>query len=230
MRVDVWSDIACPWCHIGKRRFEAALALFEHRNETEVVWHSFLLDPGAPTRYGEPQDVLLARKYDCSLEEARTMNARMTAEAAREGLTFRFDLLQPGSMVDAHRLLHLAEAHGHGAAAMERLMKAYLEEGVLVSDADALVQLGTSIGLSECDVRFMLAGDDYLEAVQEDLAEAQRLGISGVPFFVFEGRYGVSGAQPSEAFLQVLNKVHEKTRPLQMVGAGAVCGPDGCAV
>jgi predicted DsbA family dithiol-disulfide isomerase len=228
MKVEIWSDIACPWCHVGKRRFESGLARFEHRDEVEVIWHSFLLDPHAPADLGESQDVLLARKYGCSLAEARAMDDRMTAEAAKEGLNFRFDLVRVGSTVDAHRLLHLAESKGLGMEAMERLMKAYLEEGVLMSDHESLVRLGAEIGLPECDVRFMLQGDEYADAVQADLQRAQELGISGVPFFVIDGKYGVSGAQPAEAFLSVLDEVWAKSRPLQMVGAGEACGPDGC--
>lgn len=230
MRIDVWSDIACPWCHVGKRRFESALAGFAHRDAVEVVWHSFLLDPDAPADHGEPQDVLLARKYGCSLEEARAMDERMTAEAAKDGLTFRFDRVRVGSTFDAHRLLHLAESKGLGTEAMERLMKAYLEEGVLMSDGESLVRLGVEIGLAECEVRFMLGGEDYVDAVREDLAEARRLGIGGVPFFVLDGKYGVSGAQPAETFRSILEETWAKSRPLQMVGTGDACGPDGCAI
>ncbi len=217
MRVDVWSDIACPWCAIGKRRFEAALDRLEE--SVEVTWHSFLLDPNAPPDHGEPQDVLLARKYGCSVDEARSMDARMTAEAAKEGLTFRFDLMRVGSTFEAHRLHHLATSHGLGEAMMERLMRAYLEEGVLMADPEALVRLGTEVGLSECDVRFMLAGNAFTDEVRADLEEAQTLGISGVPFFVLEGKYGVSGAQPTETLHSILQEVGSK-----------VCGPDGCAV
>ncbi|RYG24973.1 DsbA family oxidoreductase [bacterium] len=230
MRVEIWSDIACPWCYVGKRRFESALAQFAHKDEVEVSWHSFLLDPHAPADHGEPQDVLLARKYGCSLEEARAMDERMTQEAAKEGLTFRFDLVRVGSTVPAHRLLHLAESKGLGQAMMERLMKAYLEEGVLMSDEEALVRLATEVGISECDVRHMFMRDDYVAEVQEDLAMAERLGIRSVPFFVLDGKYGVAGAQPAESFLKVLNEVWAKNHPLQMVGTGDACGPDGCAV
>lgn len=229
MRIDVWSDIACPWCAVGKRRLENALARFEHREAVTVAWHSFLLDPHAPADWGVPQDELLARKYGCSVEEAHAMDARMTAEAAKEGLTFRFDRVRVGSTRDAHRLLHLAEAKGLGTATMDRLMRAYLEEGVLMADPEALVRLGTEVGLAECDVRFMLAGDAYAEDVQADLDEARRLGISGVPFFVIEGKYGVSGAQPAETMLGILDEVWQRERPLTTVGAGEVCGPDGCA-
>ena len=230
IKVDIWSDIACPWCYVGKRRFESGLAQFEHRDEVDVVWHSFLLDPNAPADHGEPQDVLLARKYGCSLEEARAMGARLTGEAAKEGLNFRFDILRVGSTVDAHRLLHLAETKGLGKVAMERLMKAYLEEGVLMSDHEALVRLATEIGISECETRHMLGGDEYLADVQADLDRARGLGITGVPFFVLDGKYGVSGAQPAEAFRSVLDEVWAKSQPLQMVGAGEVCGPDGCPI
>lgn len=214
----------------GQAPFEAGLARFAHRDEVEVVWHSFLLDPHAQASYEESQVVLLARKYGCTVAEAQAMDDRMTAEAAKEGLAFRFDLLRPGSTFDAHRLLHLAETHGLGKEAMERLMTAYLGEGVLMSDADSLVRLGTEIGLPECAVRGMLAGDEYADLVQEDLARAAEFGISGVPFFVLDGKYGVSGAQPAEAFLGALEEVWSKGQPLQTMGAGEACGPGGCAI
>lgn len=230
MKIDVWSDIACPWCAVGKRRFERGLSQFSHREEVEVVWHSFLLDPHAPADHGVPQDELLARKYGVTLEEARAMDARMTAEAAKEGLSFRFDLVRVGSTFDAHRLHHLAQAWDLGEPMMERLMKAYLEEGALMSDETTLVRLGKEVGLGECDVRRTLSSDDYADAVREDLAEAQRLGISGVPFFVLDGAYGVSGAQSAETFTRVLNEVWAKSHPLRMVETGDACGPEGCAI
>ena len=230
MHVEIWSDIACPWCYVGKRRFEAALAQFAHRDEVEVGWHSFLLDPHAPADHGEPQDVLLARKYGCSVEEARAMDERMTQEAAKEGLAFRFDLVRVGSAVDAHRLLHLADSKGLSQPMMERLMKAYLEEGVLMSDQESLVRLATEVGISECDVRHMFMRDDFEAEVQADLQMAERLGIHSVPFFVLDGKYGVAGAQPADTFLKVLEDVWAKSHPLQMVGSGGACGPDGCAI
>lgn len=156
------------------------------------------------------------------------MDRRMTAEAAKEGLNFRFDLVRVGATFDAHRLLHLAAEKGLGDAAMNRLMRAYLEEGVLMADHEALVRLAVEIGLSECEVREMLSGDAYSEAVREDLARANAIGIQSVPFFVLEGKYGVAGAQPTETFVSVLDEVWQKEHPMEMLATGEVCGPDGC--
>ncbi len=229
MNVEIWSDIACPWCYIGKRRFERALAEFEHRDAVSVEWRSFELDPRAPQRHAEPQAVLLARKYGTTVAQADAMNARMTAEAAKEGLTFRLDRTQVGNTFDAHRLLHLAADRGGRDALVERLFAAYLSEGEALGEHEVLVRLAAEVGLDTDEVRTTLESDGYAAAVREDEARAHSLGISGVPYFVADGRYGVSGAQPSEVLVEALTQAwREGHAPLRVVGAGAGAG-EGCA-
>ena len=233
MQIDIWSDIACPWCYVGKRRFEQALARFPHRDDITVRWRSFELDPGAPESHDEPQAELLARKYNVPVEQARAMNARMAAAAAEEGLTFHFDRVRVGNTFDAHRLVHLAERSGRQDAMKERLMRAYLTEGEAIGRRDVLQRLGEEVGLDAAQVRATLAGDTYASEVRADELQARQLGINGVPFFVLGGKYGVSGAQSAELLLEAMTQAYSETQPtVAMVegDAGAACGPDGCAI
>ncbi len=210
MQVEIWSDIACPWCYVGKRRFESALAGFAHRDAITVTWRSFELDPHAPVRHDEAQPALLARKYRTSVEQARAMNARMTEAAASEGLNFRLDDVQVGNTLDAHRLLHFAAAHNLREQLAERLFAAYLSEGASLSDAETLVVLATDVGLDASEVRTVLASEQYTDAVRGDEAEAQAIGVTGVPFFVLDRRYGVSGAQSSAVLLSALQQAWDE--------------------
>ena len=232
MRVEIWSDVVCPWCYVGKRRFEAALAQFPHADEVEVVWRSFELDPGAPTERTGDYVTHLAQKYGRSRADAQGMLDSMTATAAEAGLDFRFDRARPGNTFDAHRVLHLAADRGVQGALKERLLRATFTEGEPIADRDALVRLATEVGLDPDEVREVLATDRYAEAVRADEAQAAAFGIRGVPFFVVDRTYGVSGAQPSDALLQVLEQAWSE-RPLTMVAAAtgtAACESDGCAV
>jgi predicted DsbA family dithiol-disulfide isomerase len=206
MHVEIWSDIACPWCYVGKRRFEAALAAFEHRDEVRVRWRSFELDPGAPPAREHTATEHLAAKYGMSVEQAEASHAQMTELAAREGLEYHFDTARGGNSFDAHRLIHLAAAHGKQDEAKERLMRAYFTEGVPIGDREALVALAADIGLDPDDARAALDGDAYADAVREDELLAQRIGIQGVPFFVLDRRLGVSGAQPAEVLVRALEQ------------------------
>jgi predicted DsbA family dithiol-disulfide isomerase len=206
MQVEIWSDVVCPWCYIGKRRFEAALARFEHHDEVEVRWRSFELDPGAPQERTEPIVDHLAAKYGTTREQAQAMLDRMTATAEGEGLQFRFDLARRGNTFDAHRLLHLAADRGRQPAVKERLMAAYFTEGRPIGDVDTLVSLAGEAGLDEAEVNQTLTGDAYADAVRDDEAQARELGITGVPFFVIDRAYGVSGAQAAEVLLEVLEE------------------------
>jgi predicted DsbA family dithiol-disulfide isomerase len=235
LRVDVWSDIACPWCYVGKRRLEAALERFPHRDQVEIVWRAFELDTKAPKR--QPQDVSqaarLAKKYGKTLAEAEDMLASMTKTAAGDGLDFHLEKVQSGNTFDAHRVLHLATDRGLGGVVKERFLRAYMTEGEAISDHEVLARLGREAGLDEAEVRSVLASDTYAREVRADEAEAQAIGVTGVPFFAFANRYGVSGAQGPEALLQVLNKAWDELapNPLQAQGEtarGAACGPDGC--
>ena len=229
MHVEIWSDIACPWCYVGKRRFEAALAAFEHRDEVRVTWRSFELDPSAPREREGDGAAHLARKYGTSREQARAMQQRMTDTAAADGLDFRFDLARAGNTFDAHRLVHLAAAHGRQDAMKERLMRAYLTEGELISDPETLTRLATEVGLPADDVGDLLAGDRFADEVREDERTAARFGIHAVPFFVVDRALGASGAQPPEVLGELLRRGWEARQPVvQVVAGGEACGPDGC--
>jgi len=228
MNVEIWSDIACPWCYVGKRRFEAALAAFEHRDDVTVTWRSFELDPEAPRERPVDGATHLAEKYGTSREQAVAMQQRMTDVAAEEGLDFRFDLARGGNTFDAHRLLHLAAAHGMQDAMKERLMRAYLTEGKPIGDPATLETLGVEAGLPEDEVRDLLAGDRFAAEVREDEATAMQFGIHAVPFFVVDRALGASGAQPSEVFTELLRRGWEARTPIPVVSGGEACGPDGC--
>lgn len=205
LRIDVWSDIVCPWCYIGKRRLERALEAFPE-GAVEVVWRSFELDPSAPTELPGPLDEELARKYGTSLEQAREMMDNLSRTAAAEGLEFHFDRARRGNTVDAHRVLHLAAREGLQPAMKERLLRAYMTEGRAVSDRNELAALAAEVGLDGPSVRAMLDTDAFLADVRADEAEARRLGIRGVPFFVLDGRYGVSGAQPADLLADAIRQ------------------------
>jgi predicted DsbA family dithiol-disulfide isomerase len=228
VHVEIWSDIACPWCYVGKRRFEAALAAFEHRDEVRVTWRSFELDPGAPAERPGDRTAHLAAKYGSSLEQARAMEDQMTQVAATEGLEFRFDVARAGNTFDAHRLVHLAADHGVQDDMKERLFRAYLGEGELISDHATLARLAAEAGLPEEEVRELLATDRYADAVRADEGTGSTLGISAVPFFVADRTFGAAGAQSPEVLGEFLRRAWDARSPLSVVADGAACGPDGC--
>ena len=232
MKVEIWSDVVCPWCYVGKRRFEAALPRFEHRDQIEVVWRSFELDPSAP-RLSEGDYVeRLASKYRVSGAEAQAMIDRMVQAGAADGLELRFDRARPGNTFDAHRLLHLASARGVQDAVKERLLAATFTEGAPIGDVDTLVGLAAEAGLDPDEARAVLAADAYAAEVRADERRAAALGISAVPFFVVDEAYGVSGAQPPDVLLGVLEQVWAESHPLTMVATGDApgCPDDACAV
>ena len=235
LKVEIWSDVVCPWCYVGKRRFEEALARFEHRDEVELVWRSFELDPSAPPSATEQGTYVqrLASKYSRSVIEAQAMIDNMTETARKEGLDFRFDLARPGNTFDAHRLLHLALEHGRQDELKERFDRATFTEGSPVSDHSALRALAAQVGLPDTDVAAVLTSDLYADAVRADEAQARAYGISGVPFFVIDGRYGISGAQPADAVLQALDTAWSERTPLTLVtpgGSAPSCEGDSCVV
>ena len=229
MDVDIWSDIACPWCYVGKRRLEAALREFEHRDEVNVRWHSFELDPQAPPERGGDYAGNLAAKYGTSQEQALQMLAQMTGVAVQDGLDFHFDRARAGNTFDGHRLIHLALAHGRQDAMKERLMRAYLTEGELISDHATLRRLALEVGLPADEVDALLDGDAYGEDVRTDEYTASRLGITAVPFFVVDRAFGAAGAQPPEQLLELLRRGWEARTPITVAAAaGESCGADGC--
>lgn len=238
MKVEIWSDIVCPWCHIGKRRFEAALARFSQRDQVQVEWKSFELDPGAQSSAeGDPiaeTDYAdrLAGKYGTTRAGAQQMLDSMTAAAAGEGLDFRFDRAPRANTFDAHQVIHLAREQGVQDAVKECLLHAYFTRGEAVGDRAVLARLGAEAGLDGDEVQGILAEQRFASAVRADESEANALGISGVPFFVVDRKYGLSGAQPPEQLLQALQRAWSESHPLASVGAdeeNSACGPHGCA-
>ena len=232
MKIEIWSDIACPWCYVGKRRFERALADFPHAEDVEVVWRSFELDTSAPQRQEGRQAELLARKYGVTLDRAEAMNANMTAEAGKEGLDFHFERVQVGNTFDAHRLIHFADASGKRGEMVERLFRAYLTDGEALGDRDVLVRLAADIGLDGDSARSTLEGDAYADAVRADQERARMFGINGVPFFAIDEKYGISGAQPPAALLEVFGQAWTDA-DVDMVArttAADGCDDGSCAV
>ena len=234
MRVEIWSDVVCPWCYIGKRRFETALATFEHRDEVEVVWRSFELDPRTTA---SDIDLIehLSAKYGVSREEAAGMNERVTRLAAGEGLGFRLDIARRGNTFDAHRLLHLAAERGVQGELKEGLLAAYQTGGRPIADHDALTDVAVVVGLDEAEVRAVLSGQAYGADVRADEADARRLGISAVPAFVVDRRYAVTGAQPPEVLLALLEQAWAERSHVRLVTVPGddeadACDPEGCEV
>ena len=212
MRVDVWSDIVCPWCFIGKRRLEAALRRFEHAGEVELVWHSYQLDPGFPRGRSEPVFASLAARMRASTEQVRAMTEQVALAAAEEGLDYDLAGALMVNTLDAHRLVHLARRSGLDGAVMDRLLLAQLVQARDLSDAQTLVELVAQVGVDEQAARGVLRGEDFAEQVRQEADQARRLGASGVPFFVMDGAFGVSGAQPVEAFVSALDKAYTAAR------------------
>jgi predicted DsbA family dithiol-disulfide isomerase len=243
MRIDVWSDVICPWCYIGKRRLEHALT--ESGTAATVVWHSFQLDPSATN--DDPRDLptRLGEKYGRGREWGVQANAHVTEIATEVGLDYHLDQAKSANTVDAHRVLHLARELGESGEVpadtqnrlKERLLKAYFTDGLPVGDHATLTELATEVGLPSDRVREVLAGTAYTEEVAADQAEALAYGANGVPFFVIDEKYGVSGAQPVEVFQEALRRANADRKPVTLITApgaegdpDAACGPDGCPI
>ncbi|WP_457972626.1 DsbA family oxidoreductase [Arthrobacter sp. D1-17] len=239
MKIEIWSDVACPWCYIGKRRFEAALAEFPHRDAVDVQWRSYQLDPSVPEHYnGTELDYLSSRK-GLAPEQVEQMFEHVAAQAKAEGLDYRFDAVVVANSFTAHRLIHLAATHGKQDAAKERLLSDHFEHGKDIGSRDYLTALAAQLGIEAAAAAELFTSDVYADDVRQDIAEARALGISGVPFFVIDRKYGLSGAQPAATFSMALKQAWEDAHPLVMVNAGKdgtkagdgeTCGPDGCSV
>jgi predicted DsbA family dithiol-disulfide isomerase len=231
VRIDIWSDIACPWCAVGKANLDAALLRFPH--PVEVVWRSFELDPGAPAVKEGDYVQLLSRKYGTSLPDGQSMIDRMVATARASGVTLDFTRIRPGNTFDAHRVVHLAAERGLQGPVKERFLRGYLSEGAAIGDHEEITRLAVDAGLQESQVREVLASQAYAEQVRDDEQQAMDLGCSGVPFFVMGGRVAVPGAQSADTLLRALEKAWELTQPVQLLEGVAVdaevCGPEGCA-
>jgi predicted DsbA family dithiol-disulfide isomerase len=242
MKIEIWSDIACPWCYIGKRRFEAALAEFPHRDQVEVQWRSYQLDPSVPEHYDGTELDYLSKRKGMAPDQVTQMFDHVAAQAKGEGLNYRFDAVVVANSFTAHRLIHLAAANGKQDVAKERLLSDHFEHGKDIGSPGYLASVGADLGLDAGEVAELFSTDKYADDVRRDFAEARALGISGVPFFVIDRKYGLSGAQPAASFTMALEQAWQESHPLVMVGGKAgtkqgaetdnadACGPDGCPV
>ncbi|MFD5639768.1 DsbA family oxidoreductase [Streptomyces sp. NPDC127077] len=236
MRVEIWSDIACPWCYVGKARFEKALDAFPHRDEVEVVHRSFELDPGRAKGDIQPVITMLTKKYGMSEAQAQAGEENLGTQAAAEGLAYRTRDRDHGNTFDMHRLLHLAKARGRQDELIGLFYEAnFAQERTVFGDDERLVELAVAAGLDADEARGVLADPAaYADDVRADEREAAELGANGVPFFVLDRTYGVSGAQPAEVFAQALSQAWGERPALTLIQDGAgdaeACGPDGCAV
>jgi predicted DsbA family dithiol-disulfide isomerase len=208
MQIEIWSDVICPWCYIGKRRFENALERFGHHENINVIWRSFELDPNSTQQYPGTLTELLSKKYGVSPQEAAAMNERVTAQAKEVGLEYHLANARPGNTFDAHRLLHFANSKKLGNRAAECIMQAYFAESLPVGDRAALARLAPQFGIAEAEALVILEGDAYSDAVRADELRAAEFGITGVPFFVFDEKSGISGAQPTEVFIDALQQTY----------------------
>lgn len=232
MKIEIWSDVMCPFCYIGKRRFEDALQNTGHKNDITVEWKSFQLNPDMQTDPSVNIDEYLAQVKGWSLEQAKEMNAHVTGMAAEAGLTYNFDKAIVANSFNAHRFTHLAKKHGLGDAAEEQLFKAYFTDGKNTDDIAILIELGTAIGLDAAEIKLTLESDAFADEVRSDIHEARQLGINGVPFFVLNRKYGISGAQAVPVFEQTIEKAfaewqQQNPKPALDIIEGESCGPDG---
>jgi predicted DsbA family dithiol-disulfide isomerase len=234
MQVEIWSDVACPWCYLGKRRFEKALSEFEHRDQVEVIWRSYQLDPEAPRTSDTKVSEIVASKYGISEEQAMAANTRIAQMGAEEGIDYHFENTFYGNTFNAHRLIHLGAKHNLQDAVKERLMKAYFSEGAKIGDTEQLVKAVSEVGIDPDEIRAVLDSDEYADEVRADVRRARQFGIQGVPFFAIDETYGISGAQPLEVFQQVLDKAWAEAHPLINIVSSSqdagVCDDGSCAI
>ncbi|WP_350271020.1 DsbA family oxidoreductase [Brevibacterium sp. CBA3109] len=248
MRIEIWSDIACPWCFIGKRRFETALDGFAHKDDVEVEWRSYQLDPSLPDHYAGTETEYLSQAKGMPADQVRQMFDHVTQQAAGEGLDYDFDAIVVANSFTAHRFLHLAKTHGVMNQVKEELLSGHFEKGRNIGDVDYLAAVAQTVGIDDDETRRVLSSDEYTAEVKADIAEAQALGATGVPFFVINRKYGISGAQSPEVFAQALETAWDESQNLTVLAGagsgaddatsdkgddetfrdGAVCGPEGC--
>lgn len=228
MRVEIWSDVVCPFCYIGKKRFEEALQQFNQKENVEISWRSFQLDPDGDPAPGTSLNQYLAQRKGISLAEAQEMNAYVSNMAKEAGLDVQLEKAIIGNTYHAHRLLHLAKEQNVQTAVKEALLKAYFTEGKNINDTTVLLAVATAAGITEEAATAVLNNEQYAQEVLHDQLRAQQIGVSGVPFFVFNNKYAVSGAQATEVFAEVLQKVWEEEQPVTVQAtANAACAVDG---
>ncbi|GGA26874.1 DsbA family oxidoreductase [Paenibacillus physcomitrellae] len=230
MKIEIWSDYMCPFCYIGKRRLETAVQRFGHQDEIEIQFRSFELNPQAQVNSGKSIAEELAGKFGVSVEQAKAMNEQMTANARTAGLEYNMESMVPTNSFDALRLTHWAASFGKMKEMSERLFSAVFTESKHIGDPAVLAGLAAEVGLSREEALQVLEGDAYAAEVRRDEEEAGALGITGVPFFVFDRKFAVSGAQPEDVFMQALEKAWEESKPFTVLGAdsAATCTDDGC--
>ena len=232
MKVEIWSDIMCPFCYIGKRKFETALSQFSHASDVEIVWKSFLLSPDMKTAPEKNIHQFLAEHKDISIEQARNLNNQVALSARQNGLVYNLDKTIPANSFNAHRLSHLAKQHGLQDKAEEILFKAYFTDGKNIDDISTLIQLGVEIGIDENEVKTALENNSYADEVRQDVYQARQIGVRGVPFFLFNNKLAVTGAQDSSVFLNTLEKAlseWKKENPQRIIETveGQFCDTDG---
>lgn len=210
MKIEIWSDVMCPFCYIGKKRFDTALEKFQHKDEVEVEWKSYQLNPHLTTQTDKNINEYLAEHKGISIEEARSLNEHVTAMAAEVGLTYKMDEAVVANSFMAHRMTHFAKTKGKQSELEELLFKSYFTEGKNIDDLETLLQLGEEIGLDKNELKSILEGNQFAEDVQKDIYEAHQVGLKGVPFFVYNNQYGISGAQPKELFEQTLQQAYDE--------------------
>lgn len=237
MNIEIWSDFMCPFCYIGKRRLENVLEQFPHRDEVKLQFKSFELDPNAVVNSGKTNTDYLTSKYNISMEQAQGMNTQMNANARKAGLEYNIDAMIPTNSFSAHRLTHWAETQGKALELSERLFQAVFIEGKHAGDLDVLAQLAEEVGLDRNAAATVLSSEQFADNVRADQAEGEQLGIRGVPFFVLDRKFAISGAQPDEVFLDAIQKAWDERSPFTMVESNTadaegngVCTEDGCEV
>lgn len=234
MKVEIWSDIMCPFCYIGKRHYEAAIEQFDNNDKLEVVWKSFQLDPSIPIQMDTPLGVYqyLAERKGISYAESEAMHLRVNSMAKEVGLAYNLDIAVVANSFKAHRIIQFAKKKALGEIAEEHFFRAYFILGRNLGNTETLVEIGKEIGLTDEEIQEALTNEDYARLVNQDIAEARNLGIRGVPFFLFNQKQGISGAQPIEIFRQTLqNSFSEWLEANPSLGInrihGDVCTPDG---
>ena len=226
MKIEIWSDIVCPFCYIGKRKFENALNKFEHKESVDIVWRSFQLDPDMEPTHGQSIHDYLAERKGVSPEKGKEMNDYMGGVAKEVGLEYHFDKAIITNTLNAHRLLHLANKYGVQNSAKEKLFAAYFTKGMDIGNVGTLIEIGESLNIPSEETRSMLQSDLYIDEVYQDQIQAQQIRVQGVPFFVFNNKYAISGAQPTQVFEQALQQIWEEESPVIDDLAGDFCNKD----
>ena len=231
MRIDIWSDVVCPWCAIGKAHLDEALGSFDHADEVVIRWHSFELDPSAPPVRSGNYAGMIAKKYGMDTDQAQAMVDQMTARGEAVGVDFRFDRVQPGNTFDAHRVIHLGGLRGIQTEVKSRMLMGYLRDGEAIGLPEVVHKLGVEAGLDPDEVTAVLETEAFADDVRADELLASQLQVTGVPFFVFDCRLAVAGAQPPEVLLEVLQRAWSEREPrLEVIAEGDACGPEGCEI